>query len=232
MDAFIISCEHGGNRVPAPYRRLFQEQRALLDSHRGWDPGALVTAKALAAAWRAPLVASTVSRLVIDLNRSIGHPQLFSAVTRTAPPDTRAQIVEQCYRPHREQVERLVCQAVSRGDRVIHIASHSFTAELDGRVRSADVGLLYDPRRRGEVEICARWKASLTALDPALRVRRNYPYAGKDDGLTSHLRRRFAQTDYVGIELEVNQALVFAAGRRWTAVRRALIDSLQAACGP
>ncbi len=188
--------------------------------------------KALAATWRAPLVASTVSRLVIDLNRSVGHPQLFSAVTRTAPPETRTQIVEQCYRPHREQVERLVCQAVSRGDRVIHIASHSFTPELHGRVRSADVGLLYDPRRRGEVEMCARWKASLAAVDPALRVRRNYPYSGKDDGLTSHLRRRFAQTDYVGIELEVNQALVFAAGRRWTALRRALIDSLQTACAP
>ncbi|HYJ54900.1 MAG TPA: N-formylglutamate amidohydrolase, partial [Mycobacterium sp.] len=128
--------------------------------------------------------------------------------------------------------ERLVGQAVARRDRVIHIASHSFTAELDGRMRSADVGLLYDPRRRAEGEICARWKASLAALDPELRVRRNYPYAGKDDGLTSHLRRRFAQSDYVGIELEVNQALVFAAGRRWTALRRALIDSLQTACAP
>jgi predicted N-formylglutamate amidohydrolase len=232
MDTFLVTCEHGGNRIPAPYRQLFQEQRALLDSHRGWDPGALVMANALASARRAPLVASTVSRLVVDLNRSIGHPQLFSEVTRTAPTETRAQIVEQCYRPHREQVERLVCEAVSRGDRVIHIASHSFTPELHGRVRNADVGLLYDPRRRGEVEMCARWKASLAALDPALRVRRNYPYAGKDDGLTSHLRRRFAQTDYVGIELEVNQALVFAAGRRWTALRRALIDSLQTACAP
>ena len=152
MDAFIVTCEHGGNRVPAPYRRLFRGQRALLDSHRGYDPGSLVMAKALASAWRAPLVASTVSRLVVDLNRSIGHPQLFSAVTRGAPPETRAQIVDQHYRPHREQVERLVGQAVSRGDRVIHIASHSFTAELDGRVRGADVGLLYDPGRRGEVE--------------------------------------------------------------------------------
>jgi len=204
----------------------------LLDSHRGWDPGALVMAKALASARRAPLVASTVSRLVVDLNRSIGHPQLFSAVTRSAPSETRAQIVEQCYRPHRGQVEALVSQAVSRGDRVIHIASHSFTPELNGTVRSADVGLLYDPRRGGEVEICARWQASLATVEPSLRVRRNYPYLGKGDGLTSHLRRRFPQSDYVGIELEVNQALVFAAGRRWTALRRALIDSLHAACAP
>jgi predicted N-formylglutamate amidohydrolase len=179
MDTFIITCEHGGNRIPAPYRRLFRGQRALLDSHRGYDPGSLVMAKALASGFGAPLVASTLSRLLIDLNRSIGHPQLFSAVTRAALAQSRAQIVEQHYRTYRPQVERLVGQAVSRGLRAIHISSHSFTAELDGRVRGTDVGLLYHPRRRGEAEVCARWKESLAALASDLRVRRNYPYAGK-----------------------------------------------------
>jgi predicted N-formylglutamate amidohydrolase len=230
MNTFIITCEHGGNRIPAPYRRLFRGQRALLDSHHGYDPGSLVMAKALASTCRAPLVASTISRLLIDLNRSIGHPQLFSAMTRAAPAQTRAQIVEQHYRPYRMQVERLVGQAVARGHRVIHLSSHSFTAELDGRVRSADVGLLYHPRRHVEAEVCARWKESLAALASDLRVRRNYPYAGKEDGLTSHLRLRFAPSDYVGIELEINQGIVFAAGRRWTTLRRQLIDSLQTAC--
>jgi predicted N-formylglutamate amidohydrolase len=230
VDTFTITCEHGGNRIPEPYRHLFRGQRALLDSHRGHDPGSLVMAKALASAFAAPLVASTVSRLLIDLNRSIGHPQLFSAMTRAAPAQTRAQIIEQHYRPYHIEVERLVGQAVARGHRVIHISSHSFTAELDGRVRGADVGLLYHPGRRGEAEVCARWKETLAALAPELRVRRNYPYAGRGDGLTSHLRVCFAQCDYVGIELEVNQGIVFAAGRRWTALRRMLIDSLRAAC--
>lgn len=232
MDAFVVTCEHGGNRIPAPYRRLFEGHAELLASHRGWDPGALMMAKALATARRAPLVASTVSRLVVDLNRSIGHPQLFSTVTHAAPTATRALIVERHYRPYRDQVERLVGQAVADGLRTIHISSHSFTAELNGSVRSADVGLLYDPGRRGEAEVCARWKQSLAAVDPGLKVRRNYPYAGKGDGLTSYLRRRFTHTEYIGIELEVNQALVFAAGRRWTTLRHALIDSLHTACAP
>jgi predicted N-formylglutamate amidohydrolase len=225
-DTFIITCEHGGNRVPPPFRRLFRGQRALLDSHRGYDAGALIMAKALARACRAPLVASTVSRLLVDLNRSIGHPQLFSAVTRAAPAETRAQIVEQYYLPYRERVEHLVGQAVTGGDRVVHISSHSFTAELNGKVRNADVGLLYDPGRRGEAAVCARWQEVLAAIAPELRVRRNYPYAGKGDGLTTHLRSRFAACDYVGIELEVNQSIVIAAGRHWMALRRLLIDSL------
>jgi predicted N-formylglutamate amidohydrolase len=119
---------------------------------------------------------------------------------------------------------------VSRRRRVIHISSHSFTPELDGKVRSADVGLLYHPGRRGEAELCARWKSSLAELAPQLRVRRNYPYAGKGDGLTSYLRQRFAPSVYVGIELEINQSIVLAAGRRWATLRSSLIDSLRTAC--
>ncbi len=187
-------------------------------------------AKALATAFKAPLVPATVSRLLIDLNRSIGHPQLFSAATRSAPAAVRAQIVAQCYDPYRVQAERLVRQSVSHGRRVIHIASHSFTPELNGKARRADVGLLYDPGRRGEAALCARWKAALAVLAPTLRVRRNYPYAGKGDGLTAHLRLRYPQGAYVGIELEINQSIVFAAGPRWTALRRVLVASLRAAC--
>lgn len=225
----IITCEHGGNRIPAPYLPLFSGRRDLLDSHRGFDPGALTVATGLAKAFRAPLVASTTSRLLVDLNRSIGHPQLFSAATRSAPAETRRQILDHHYRPHRRKAEHLVAQAVGRGDRAVHIASHSFTPELGGEVRNADVGLLYDPGRYGEAEFCARWKHMLTALAPELRVRRNYPYAGKADGLTAHLRRRFDESHYLGIELEVNQGILSAAGARWRALRCALIDSLRAA---
>ena len=227
--SFLITCEHGGNRIPAPYRALFRGYRALLDTHRGYDAGALVMARELAGAFKAPLVSSTVSRLLVDLNRSIGHPRLFSPATRGLPAEVREEIVARYYRPYRAQAERLVRQSVSRGRRVIHISSHSFTPELRGEVRNADVGLLYHPERRREAALCARWKAMLAASAPRLRVRRNYPYAGKGDGLTSHLRRRFPPGAYAGIELEINQSIVLSGGRRWSALRRVLIDSLRAA---
>ena len=227
--AFLVTCEHGGNRIPARYRALFAGRRALLDSHRGFDPGALLMAKALARDFGAPLVAATVSRLLVDLNRSLGHRHVFSPMTRAAPAALRARIVDEHYRPHRTEVERLVRGSVARGLRVIHIASHSFTPVLDGVVRTADVGLLYDPRRRPESALCARWKDALAARAPALRVRRNYPYAGKGDGLTSYLRTRFGPADYLGIELEVNQRIVAAGAPRFPALRRALSEALRAA---
>ena len=229
IDSFLVTCEHGGNRIPASWQALFRGHAALLDTHRGYDPGALVMARQLARALRAPLVTSTISRLLIDLNRSLGHPQLFSVATRGAPKSVRERIVERHYVPYRTQVERLVRRSVSSGRRVIHISSHSFTPVLYGNVRRADVGLLYHPGRRGEVNLCAQWKAALARMAPELRVRRNYPYAGKGDGLTSYLRLRFPPAAYVGVELEVNQKIVFAAGRRWTALRGVLVDSLRAA---
>ena len=228
-DSFLVTCEHGGNRIPGPFRSLFRGRAALLETHRGYDHGALLIARDLAKALDAPLVTSTVSRLLIDLNRSIGHPQLYSAMTRGAPATLREKIVEQYYVPYRAQVEQLVRESWSYGRRVVHISSHSFTPKLHGKERRADVGLLYDPRRIGEDKLCARWKAVLADVAPELRVRRNYPYAGKGDGLTSYLRKRFSPGAYVGIELEVNQKIVAAAGRGWTALRRALINSLLAA---
>jgi predicted N-formylglutamate amidohydrolase len=187
-------------------------------------------ARVLAQAFGAPLVSSTVSRLLVDLNRSIGHPQLFSVATRGASGQIRSGIIEQYYLPFRAQVEQRVTQALLQHRRLIHVSSHSFTPRLNGKVRNADVGLLYHPGRPGEAELCARWKAALGSMAPALRVRRNYPYAGKGDGLTSYLRSRFSPDAYVGIELEVNQGITIPGGRRWAALRVLLIDSLRKAC--
>ena len=55
----------------------------------------------------------------------------------------------------------------------------------------------------------------VSIADPSLRIRRNYPYLGKADGFVTHLRRRFKSEDYIGIELEMNQALVHAGRRDW-----------------
>jgi hypothetical protein len=64
-------------------------------------------------------------------------------------------------------------------------------------------------------------------MAPELHVRRNYPYAGKEDGLTSCLRSRFPADVYLGIELEINQNIVMAEKKRWTALRALLIESLR-----
>lgn len=228
-DAWLITCEHGGNRVPAAYRDRFSGHEAVLASHRGYDPGALTLARQMAHALHAPLFYSTVSRLIIDLNRSLGHPRLFSAATRAAPAALRREIRARHYLPYRRRVESWIGAQVDEGRRVVHIASHSFTPVLDGEIRNADIGLLYDPARPGEVALCRRWQMALKAAACDLRVRRNYPYAGKSDGFTAHLRRRFPADRYVGIELEVNQQQVLHGGAAWRELRGLLVSTLRPA---
>ena len=229
-DAFIITCEHGGNHVPPAYAPLFLGHEALLNTHRGWDLGALALATQLADAIDAPLFAATTTRLLIDLNRSIGHRQLHSEATRGLPLAARRAIAGQYYRPHRDAVEAEVARRIAAGRRVVHIASHSFTPELHGVVRQADVGFLYDPRRAGERPFASRWLAALKRLRPDLKLRRNYPYQGKGDGLTALLRKRHAANLYLGMELEVNQRFIEAGGPAWTAlcadITRALAETV------
>ncbi|MSQ71431.1 MAG: N-formylglutamate amidohydrolase [Betaproteobacteria bacterium] len=228
MAPVLITCEHASNRVPAKYRPLFRELAHALDTHRGYDIGAVPLARQFAAAFAAPLVLGRATRLLVDLNRSIGHKDLHSDATRTLPAHERARILRDWYLPYRSEVEQHVGAMVARPARVMHISTHSFTPELHGEVRNADIGLLYDPARPGEVRLAERWRSALKAAAPELRVRRNYPYRGEQDGMTTHLRRRHAPQRYVGMELEFNQALV-ADAKAWREVRAMLVETLRVA---
>jgi len=199
----------------------------LLASHRGYDPGALTMAKALASACAAPLIAATVSRLLIELNRSPWHPQLYSKVMKRASREAKQAALERYYKPYRAELESRVSREVRRGRFVVHISSHSFAPRLRGVVRTADVGLLYDPARRSEAMLCERWQAALRARAPRLRVRRNYPYAGYSDGLTTYLRTRFDDARYSGIELEINQRYPLGERQAWTRLRRIVVAALR-----
>lgn len=224
----LFSCEHGGYRIPAPYRALFQDRQALLRSHYGYDAGALRLAREMAAALDAPLQAATVSRLLIDLNRSPAHPRVYSTATRNLAPAQRREIFEQYYLPYRSAVQRRVAAAIDAGQRVLHVSCHSFTPALDGKLRDVDLGLLYDPARTEEATLCQRWQASLRAGLPGLNIRRNAPYRGSADGFTSFLRRQFDGARYAGVELEINQRHVLRGRAAWPAMRHAIIESLRA----
>jgi predicted N-formylglutamate amidohydrolase len=227
--AFLVTCEHGGNRVPPRYAAYFTGHRRLLQSHRGYDVGALAMAGALARGLRAPLIASTVSRLVVELNRSPGHRQMFSSIMKEIPERYRREACLRYYVPYRSRVETVLRALLRRHGRVVHISSHSFTPVLNGVVRNADVGLLYDPRRRPERELCARWQRALRALSPEWRVRRNYPYRGSDDGLTRYLRTLFPERRYSGIELEMSAAIVRSGGHAWRRARSTVVEALRLA---
>jgi predicted N-formylglutamate amidohydrolase len=226
--SLLVTCEHGGHRVPREAAAMFRGRDALLESHRGWDAGALFLARQLARRTGAPLVATTVTRLLVEPNRSPHNPRVFSALTRPLPASQRRALLERYHRPHWERVERAIRAALERAPLVVHVAVHSFTPLLGRELRDFEVGLLYDPSRAGELAFCRAWAAELSARAPWLRVRRNAPYRGVADGLPTAMRRRVPAARYVGIELEVNQGLLDRRGRFPADVSGPLILSLQA----
>jgi predicted N-formylglutamate amidohydrolase len=227
--SLLLSCEHGGNQVPESWRSIFQGHEEQLQSHRGYDIGIAGFARWLAGQLHAPLHLAEVTRLLVELNRSPGHPALFSEFSRGLGMRARKDLLQGYYYPYRDAVSRHVAELLDKRDRVCHVSLHSFTPELNGEVRNADVGLLYDPQRSLERRFCLNWQAILARTPGRWKVRRNYPYRGCADSLVTQLRRRFPEERYLGIELELNQRWPLMGGEGWQRLQDDARDTLQAA---
>jgi len=198
----VLSCEHATFEVPGALQEVLAIPDEVAEGHRGWDPAAAWTAQRLAEAFDAPLMLGRVGRLAVDLNRSAQNPQVWSEYALRLAPAERAALMRDHHAPHWAAVEA----AVGACDGALHISVHSFTPELDGDIRTMDIGLLYDPWRTLEAELAPPWRDRL--LQAGLRTALNQPYRGWDDGITRGMRTRFGPFAYAGFELEINQARV------------------------
>ncbi|MCA1802327.1 MAG: N-formylglutamate amidohydrolase [Rhodothermaceae bacterium] len=204
----ILTCEHGGYEVPDDLKSLFEGYSERLKSHRGWDPGALDLTLGLSEKLGYPVFFSEISRLVVELNRSEHNRALFSDITDALPKAKREHILEEYYYPFRKKVFSHISRIIQQGGFVIHFSVHTFSPEVDGKIRNADTGLLYDPARKSERDVAVRIAEALKQHSPHIRTRMNYPYTGKADGHATALRKSFGPGEYAGLELEINQQLV------------------------
>jgi predicted N-formylglutamate amidohydrolase len=217
----IVTCEHAGNQVPDCYSHIFANIKDVLESHRGWDPGARELATFLATEFDAPLFVCETTRLLIEPNRSLDNHQLYSEYSQVLFETDHDLILQQYYLPHRGSVEQLISKLAKP---VLHLSIHTFTPILNGTVREVDVGLLFDPTRKSESDFCDILRRDLERNLPSLIIRMNEPYKGTDDGFTTYLRTRFEDHQYLGIEIEVNQKYI--GTKQWELISVALKNSL------
>lgn len=203
----IITCEHAGREIPAGYDHLFKGLDDVLQSHRGWDPGALEAAKFLAEKLNAPFFKCDTTRLLVEPNRSMGSASLFSEYSIILDLSQREAVLNSYYYPHRNAVEAWIRNAPGL---VLHISMHSFTPVWEGKTRDVDIGLLFDPSRQHESEFCKTWREELMTHLGDFKVKFNEPYKGIDDGFTTYLRTLFPDENYMGIEIEINQRFIGA----------------------
>lgn len=231
-DRLVLACEHASRRVPLRYRKLFRNRKSVLDSHRGWDPGALELARHLAQQFDAPLFRGVVTRLLVDLNRSLQSPTLFSEQALRLEEKERLALLARYWEPYRHAVRHCIEETLERRRSVLQFSVHSFAPRLRGVVRRTDVGLLYDPRRPAEERFCRAFRRTLQQELPDLRIDLNEPYSGVSDGLTTTLRAEFPRSRYLGVEFEVNQRFPRGERARWRALLRGIGRALGGALGP
>lgn len=227
MKRILLTCEHGGNRVPTGLKKLLSIPSSILNSHQGMDFGALAAARYLSKSLKAPLIANELTRLVVDFNRSPHHPQLFSKYSKQLSSKQKAAILKKYYEPYRQKIEQMILSWRKQGHTIVHLSMHSFTPVLKGQKRRGDLGWLYDPRRKSEKKFCRQWRKILQEHQTQLHLRSNYPYRGIADGLIPWLRKKHPENYYIGIELEINQRLWHTGGKIWQALLRDLGESLE-----
>jgi predicted N-formylglutamate amidohydrolase len=224
----IISCEHASNYIPSGFRHLFRGSDKVLTSDQAYDPGAAELALRLAEELQVSAHLGTISRLLIDLNRSPSNRKsLYTVYSRKLAPDDRELFLQKYYQPYRDKVERLVAGQIVRGMPILHLSVHSFTPVKNGKVRRADIGLLYDPAHPVEKNICAFLATLLQQKVKSLQVRKNYPYLGKTDGFASFLRRKYPAKLYAGIEIELNQALLVSGETTYRQMTGVLVEGIR-----
>lgn len=202
----ILTCEHATNVLPSSYAWPFKNEQDRLNTHEGFDIGAFEVYKSLQDladfSFHYPW-----SRLLIEVNRSLHHPNLFSSISKKLDKAEKERLVVDFYEAYRDQVQQKIEDRINQGETVLHLSIHSFTPVLSGNIRETDFGILYDPKRKPEKDWAKRFKKELNEQLSQFRTRMNYPYLGKADGFTTSLRKKFP-IHYLGIELEINQNLV------------------------
>lgn len=177
---FVLVCDHASNRIPDDYGGLGLSAIERL-RHIAWDPGALAVSLALVELLDAPLVRSTVSRLVIDCNRAHDAHDLIPLISenteipgnRGIGGNERARRIADFHDPFHASIDAVLNRRAAAGQETILIAMHSFTPIYKGVARPWPIGLIHGVDD-GYTEAVFE---ALKAEDRDLNVGWNEPYA-------------------------------------------------------
>ncbi len=214
----MLVCDHAANRVPRQLGSLGLDAAQLAD-HIAWDPGAAEVARRLSAHLNAPLVLSGYSRLVIDCNRPLGHPQSIAELSAGVPipgnlgisAAERERRGATLFQPYHDAIAGLLAERRQRPTLLLSI--HSFTPVLNGQQRPWQVGISHWQDRRladGLIQALTR--------DPELTVGDNAPYP-IEASIDYTLIRCVEGFALPGVMIEIRQDEIhtLAGAARWAA---------------
>ena len=177
---FVLVCDHASNRIPTRYGTLGLSETERL-SHIAWDPGALAVSLKLVDLLDAPLVRSTVSRLIIDCNRGLDAPDLIWTLSERTRITANERVdaaerqfrIDNYHRPYHAAIDALLTARQQAGRETILVCVHSFNPVYHDEQRPWPIGLLHGVDTRFTQALFDALKAD----DSDLNVGWNQPYA-------------------------------------------------------
>ena len=203
----VLTCEHASQHIPLSLQAQLPDLQTL-HSFELCDPYAEQLTLTIANTLKCDYQLGQVSRYLIDLNKNYQQDHCFSAWSMShLNEEQRLSLLNDEYFKYRNKCQSMIQQHVEKGFQVMHISVHTFNPKEKGITHNAAIGILYDPTRHGEKEVARIW-SELLLKRTDFRVRLNYPRSGRFDNITSHMRKQFEQSDYIGLELECNSSIL------------------------
>ena len=151
----LLTCDHASRLVPKSLDQLGLPPEQF-DRHIAYDIGAEAITQILSDTLKAQAVLAGFSRLVIDVNRPLGHPQSVPEISdRTQIPANRDLSktdldlrISGLFDPYHQAIADSMKNLWNRGPAPVLISIHSFTPYFEKQKRPWDVGVLWknDPR--------------------------------------------------------------------------------------
>ncbi len=197
----FLTCEHASERLPSGYHLNGRDSR-LVGTHWAFDLGARALTCELADALSAAAVLANFSRLLIDPNREVTHPDLFRSVAEGEPILLNQQLgahdrkhrIETYYTPYHAAVDETLAYVSAP----TLLSIHTFTPNYEGQLRQVELGVLFD-RDEDPAESLL---SSLRQHYP--HVAANEPWSGKQ-GLIYSAESHAHRHGRIALELEVRQ---------------------------
>lgn len=209
----VCVADHASNFVPEDVE--LGVDRALLETHIGYDIGTGGIADRLARRHHIPAHIACVSRLVIDLHRLEDDASVMptSSDGHLIAGNIGADLEKRLERFHRPYHEALA-EWLEKARPELIVALHSFTPRLEtsNEERPWEVALLYNR------DDSAAQHAMRLFAEEGLTVGNNQPYSGKDLNATMDRHAEAHGRPYLTIEVRQDLVANEADQARWAAL--------------
>lgn len=202
----LLVCEHASNFIPARFENL-QLSDDVLHSHVALDIGAHDLAQTISRLLDAPLISTTISRLVYDCNRPFGtgsaipeKSELYQIPGNQNLGDFELRDrFEKYYLPFETAISDRLAEFT---DSPLLVTIHSFTPVYNGKIRNVDIGIVCDRDSRLADQI-----VRLAQEQTRFCVEANRPY-GPRDGVTHTLGLHGNNNGLLNVMIEVKNDLL------------------------